>query len=61
MKKVDYKNLHQVPAVEKIVLNSGFSAAVDKNHVQLRTDVNGTYEIRKITNRSLNCHQCHRL
>lgn len=34
MEKFGYKNPHQVPAVKKIVLNSGFSATADKNHVQ---------------------------
>ncbi|MEM8868297.1 MAG: 50S ribosomal protein L5 [Verrucomicrobiota bacterium] len=33
MKKFGYANPHQVPAVKKIVLNSGFSATADKNHV----------------------------
>lgn len=33
MKKFGYKNPHQVPAITKIVLNSGFGAASDKNHV----------------------------
>ena len=44
MKKFGYKNLHQVPAVNKIVLNSGFTATADKNHVQYVND-----EIRKIS------------
>ena len=38
MKKFGYKNLHQVPAVKKIVLNSGFTATADKNHVQYVSD-----------------------
>lgn len=44
MNKFGYKNLHQVPAVKKIVLNSGFSATADKNHVQYVND-----EIAKIS------------
>ena len=44
MKKFGYKNVHQVPAVKKIVINSGFSATVDKNHVAYVND-----EIAKIT------------
>lgn len=32
-KKFGYDNLHQVPAVKKIVINSGFSATADKNHI----------------------------
>ena len=38
MEKFGYKNPHQVPAVKKIVLNSGFSATADKNHVQYVND-----------------------
>jgi large subunit ribosomal protein L5 len=33
MKKFGYANPHQVPAVKKIVINSGFSATADKNHI----------------------------
>ena len=33
MKKFGYANPHQVPAVKKIVINSGFSATDDKNHI----------------------------
>ena len=44
MEKFGYKNPHQVPAVKKIVLNSGFSATADKNHVQYVND-----EIAKIS------------
>ena len=33
MKKFEYANVHDVPAVTKIVINSGFSATSDKNHV----------------------------
>lgn len=32
-KKYGYANVHQVPAVKKIVINSGFSATADKNHI----------------------------
>ena len=32
-KKFGYDNIHDVPAVSKIVINSGFSATSDKNHV----------------------------
>ena len=38
MKKFGYKNVHEVPVVTKIVLNSGFGATVDKNHVNYVTD-----------------------
>ena len=38
MKKFGYKNPHQIPSIKKIVLNSGFSAAADKNHVQYVND-----------------------
>lgn len=44
MEKFGYKNPHQVPAIKKIVINSGFSATADKNHVQYVGD-----EIAKIT------------
>jgi len=33
MKKFGYANPHQVPTIKKIVLNSGFSATDDKNHI----------------------------
>jgi large subunit ribosomal protein L5 len=33
MKKFGYTNPHQVPSVKKIVINSGFSATDDKNHI----------------------------
>ena len=33
MKKFEYANVHDVTAVTKIVINSGFSATSDKNHV----------------------------
>ncbi|MGB0744378.1 MAG: 50S ribosomal protein L5 [Opitutales bacterium] len=32
-KKFGYSNAHQVPAVKKIVINSGFAATADKNHI----------------------------
>ena len=44
MKKFGYKNPHQVPTIKKIVINSGFSATADKNHVQYVND-----EIAKIS------------
>lgn len=34
MKKFGYANTHVVPAITKIVINSGFSATSDKNHVK---------------------------
>ena len=33
MKKFSFNNTHQVPAVKKIVINSGFSATADKKHI----------------------------
>ncbi|MFU8847306.1 MAG: 50S ribosomal protein L5 [Opitutales bacterium] len=42
--KFGYENVHQVPAVKKIVINSGFSATADKNHIAYVAD-----EIAKIT------------
>lgn len=44
MKKFGYKNVHEVPAINKIVINSGFGATVDKNHINYVTD-----EIAKIS------------
>lgn len=44
MEKFGYTNPHEVPAVKKIVINSGFSATADKNHVQYVND-----EIAKIS------------
>lgn len=32
-KKFGYDNVHDIPAIKKIVINSGFSATADKNHV----------------------------
>ncbi len=43
-KKFGYKNVHEVPVVKKIVINSGFSATADKNHVAYVND-----EIAKIS------------
>lgn len=37
-KKFGYDNVHQVPAVKKIVINSGFSATADKNHITYVTE-----------------------
>ena len=40
MKKLDFVNVHQVPKIEKIVLNSSFGAEMDKNGVKdLRNDI----------------------
>lgn len=33
-KRFGFSNIHQVPTIKKIVLNSGFSATSDKNHIQ---------------------------
>ena len=33
MKKFGLGNVHQVPAIKKIVINSGFSSTADKNHI----------------------------
>ena len=33
MKKFGFGNVHQVPAINKIVINSGISATSDKNHI----------------------------
>ena len=43
-KKFGYENVHQVPAVKKIVINSGFAATADKNHITYVTE-----EIAKIS------------
>ena len=35
-----YKNIHQVPKIEKVVINSSFGAEMDKNSIQeLRKDI----------------------
>jgi len=40
MKKLDFVNVHQVPKIEKIVLNSSFGAEMDKNGVKdLKNDI----------------------
>ena len=40
MKKLGYKNVHQVPKVNKIVINSSFGAEMDKNGIaDLRNDI----------------------
>ena len=40
MEKLGYKNLHQVPKISKVVLNSSFGAEMDKNGVaELRKDI----------------------
>jgi large subunit ribosomal protein L5 len=40
MEKLGYKNLHQVPKITKVVLNSSFGAEMDKNGVaELRKDI----------------------
>ncbi len=40
MKELGYKNIHQVPTIEKIVLNSSFGAEMDKNGISdLRNDI----------------------
>jgi len=40
MEKLGYKNIHQVPKIEKIVLNSSFGAEMDKSGIaDLRNDI----------------------
>ena len=40
MKKLDFVNVHQVPKIEKIVLNSSFGAEMDKNGLRIfRNDI----------------------
>ena len=40
MKSRGYKNVHQVPKVEKVVINSSFGAEMDKNGLQdLKNDI----------------------
>ncbi len=40
LKSQNYKNLHQVPKVVKVVLNSSFGAEMDKNGIEdLRSDI----------------------
>ncbi|MEC7801735.1 MAG: 50S ribosomal protein L5 [Verrucomicrobiota bacterium] len=39
-KAMGYKNIHQVPKIEKVVINSSFGAEMDKNSIQeLRKDI----------------------
>ena len=33
-KAMGYKNIHQVPKIEKVVINSSFGAEMDKNGVE---------------------------
>lgn len=44
MKKFGFSNVHQVPAIQKIVINSGISSTADKNHIAYVNE-----EITKIT------------
>ena len=40
MKSQGYDNVHQVPKVEKVVINSSFGAEMDKNGIEeLRKDL----------------------
>jgi len=40
MKNLGYKNIHEVPKIEKIVLNSSFGAEMDKNGIaDLKSDI----------------------
>jgi large subunit ribosomal protein L5 len=34
VKSRGYKNVHEVPAIEKIVINSGINASAEKSHIQ---------------------------
>ena len=43
-KKFNFKNIHTVPSIKKVVINSGYSASVDKNHIAYVSD-----EIAKIS------------
>lgn len=38
MKKFNFKNIHTVPSIKKVVINSGYSASVDKNHIAYVSD-----------------------
>ena len=38
MKKFNFKNVHTVPFIKKVVINSGQSASVDKNHITYVSD-----------------------
>lgn len=44
MKKFGYANIHEVPAITKIVVNSGIKASADKNHIAFVNE-----EVGKIT------------
>ena len=37
-KKFNFKNIHTVPSIKKVVINSGYSASVDKNHISYVSD-----------------------
>ena len=37
-KKFNFKNIHTVPFIKKVVINSGYSASVDKNHIAYVSD-----------------------
>ena len=37
-KKFSFKNIHTVPYIKKVVINSGYSASVDKNHIAYVSD-----------------------
>ena len=40
MKSLGLKNVHEVPKIEKVVINSSFGAEMDKNGIQeLRNDI----------------------
>ncbi len=41
MKARGYKNVHEIPAVEKIIINSGFGSSADKATIeQIQKDIN---------------------
>ena len=37
-KKFNFNNIHTVPSIKKVVINSGYSASVDKNHIAYVSD-----------------------
>jgi large subunit ribosomal protein L5 len=37
-KKFNFENIHCVPSIKKVVINSGYSASVDKNHIAYVSD-----------------------
>ena len=37
-KKFNFRNIHTVPSIKKVVINSGYSASVDKNHIAYVSD-----------------------